>query len=83
MGSRYVIGVRELARALLTCVKVRMPASATARLELMEKRLETMQQAIKIVRPAFDAFYATLNDEQKANTGGPRHWGWRGWWRNG
>ena len=62
-----------------------LPASATARLELMEKRLDSMQQAIKTVRPAFDAFYATLNDEQKArvNTSGPRHWGWRGWSRGG
>lgn len=61
------------------------PASASARLELMEKRLDAMQQAIKTVRPAFDAFYATLNDEQKAriNTGGPRGWGWHGWWRGG
>jgi LTXXQ motif family protein len=61
------------------------PASATARLELMEKRLDAMQQAIKTVRPAFDAFYATLNDEQKArvNMSGPRHWGWRGWSRGG
>lgn len=61
------------------------PANASARLELMEKRLDAMQQAIKTVRPAFDAFYATLNDEQKAriNAGGPRHWGWRGWWRGG
>jgi hypothetical protein len=61
------------------------PASAPARLELMEKRLDAMQQAIKTVRPAFDAFYATLNDEQKAriNTNGPRHWGWHGWWRGG
>jgi hypothetical protein len=51
----------------------------------MEKRLDAMLVAIKIVRPAFDAFYATLNDEQKAriNTGGPRRWGWHGWrgWR--
>jgi LTXXQ motif family protein len=61
------------------------PESATARLALMEKRLDAMQQAIKIVRPAFDAFYATLDDEQKAriNTGGPRRWGWHGWWRSG
>lgn len=61
------------------------PASASGRLEIMEKRLDAMQQAIKTVRPAFDAFYATLNDEQKAriNAGGPRHWGWRGWWRGG
>lgn len=61
------------------------PASATARLELMEKRLDAMQRAIKTVRPAFDAFYATLNEEQKAriNTSGPHHWGWRGWMRGG
>ena len=61
------------------------PTSATARLELMEKRLDAMLLAIKTVRPAFDAFYATLTDEQKAriNTGGPRRWGWHGWrgWR--
>lgn len=57
------------------------PASASARMELMEKRLEAMLTAIKTVRPAFDAFYATLNDDQKAriNSGGPRRWGWRGW----
>ena len=57
------------------------PASASARMELMEKRLEAMLTAIKTVRPAFEAFYATLTDEQKAriNARGPRHWGWRGW----
>ena len=57
------------------------PASASARLETMEKRLETMLTAIKTVRPAFNAFYATLNDEQKAriNSSGPRRWGWHGW----
>jgi len=57
------------------------PAGASARMELMEKRLEAMLAAIKTVRPAFDAFYATLSDEQKAriNTAGPRGWGWHGW----
>jgi hypothetical protein len=57
------------------------PAGASARLEAMEKRLDAMLVAVKTVRPAFEAFYATLNDEQKAriNSGGPRHWGWRGW----
>ncbi|HET7190542.1 MAG TPA: Spy/CpxP family protein refolding chaperone [Pseudolabrys sp.] len=61
------------------------PANASMRLELLEKRLDAMQQAIKIVRPAFDAFYATLDDEQKVriNTSGPRRWGWRGWSRGG
>lgn len=56
------------------------PASATGRLEAIEKRLDAMLAAIKIVRPAFDAFYATLNDEQKAriNTSGSSRWGWHG-----
>ncbi len=58
-----------------------LPLSATGRLETIEKRLETMLVAIKTVRPAFDAFYATLNDEQKAriNSGGSSRWGWHGW----
>ena len=57
------------------------PASATGRLETIEKRLDAMLTAIKIVRPAFDAFYATLNDEQKAriNTSRSSRWGWHGW----
>jgi len=60
------------------------PASATARMELMEKRMETMLAALKTVRPAFDAFYATLSDEQKArlDRGGPRRWGWQRWHSN-
>ena len=58
-----------------------IPASAPARLEAMEKRMDSMLQAIKTVRPAFDAFFATLTDEQKAklNGAGPRGWGWHGW----
>jgi hypothetical protein len=58
-----------------------LPASATCRLESIEKRLDAMLTAIKIVRPAFDAFYATLNDEQKAriNSSMTGHWGWHGW----
>jgi LTXXQ motif family protein len=73
----------KAAEIVTTACPREFPASATARLELMEKRLDAMQQAIKVVRPAFDAFYATLNDEQKAriNTSGPRHWGGRGWMR--
>jgi hypothetical protein len=57
------------------------PEAPTARLELMEKRLDTMLQAVRTVRPAFDAFYATLTSEQKTalNRAGPRHWGWRAW----
>jgi hypothetical protein len=47
----------------------------------MEKRMEAMLQAVKIVRPAFDEFYAALNDQQKRrfDAAGPRRWQWR-WW---
>jgi hypothetical protein len=61
-----------------------LPETAPARLELMEKRLDAMLAAIKTVRPAFDAFYASLTAEQKTalDRVGPRRWGWR-WWRRG
>jgi hypothetical protein len=57
------------------------PAKTTERLAVMEQRLETMLQAVKTVRPSFDAFYGSLDDEQKARLdgAGPRQWGWRGW----
>jgi hypothetical protein len=47
----------------------------------MEQRMEAMLQAIRTVRPAFDAFYATLTDAQKTRLDrlGPRRWQWR-WW---
>lgn len=58
-----------------------IPQSPVARLELMEKRLDAMFEAIKIVRPAFNAFYDSLTAEQQAQlaTIGPRGWGWRAW----
>ncbi|WP_315754329.1 Spy/CpxP family protein refolding chaperone [Bradyrhizobium sp. SZCCHNRI2007] len=57
------------------------PVKATDRLALAEQRLDTMQQAIKIVRPAFQALYDSLDDKQKAamDASGPRSWGWRHW----
>ncbi|WP_315717691.1 MULTISPECIES: Spy/CpxP family protein refolding chaperone [unclassified Bradyrhizobium] len=57
------------------------PVKATDRLALAEQRLDTMQQAIKIVRPAFQALYDSLDDKQKAamDASGPRNWGWHHW----
>ena len=57
-----------------------IPQSPAARLELMQKRVEAMLEAIKLVRPKFDAFYSALTPEQQArlNVAGPRSWGWRG-----
>jgi hypothetical protein len=62
------------------------PSTAPGRLAAMEKRHEAMLQATKVVRPALDAFYASLTDEQKARFErvGPRQgWGGMRWWRGG
>ena len=42
------------------------PLTPVGRMEAMEKRLEAMMQAAKLVQPALDEFYATLSSEQKA-----------------
>ncbi|KQW21848.1 hypothetical protein ASC80_00025 [Afipia sp. Root123D2] len=62
-----------------------VPATIVDRMETMEKRLDATSQAIKTVRPALEAFYATLSDEQKAqlNSDRGRHgrfWRWRDRW---
>ena len=61
-----------------------VPTTMVGRMEAMEKRLEAMLGAVKTVRPAFEAFYATLSDEQKAGLNvrsGPRwYWRWRDRW---
>jgi hypothetical protein len=62
----------------------RTPATVVARIDLMEKRADAMAQAVKTVKPALQAFYDTLNDEQKArldrNSGPGRFWRWRDRW---
>ena len=62
-----------------------VPATMVGRMEAMEKRLDAMSQAIKTVRPALEAFYATLSDEQKAQLNSDRgrqgrFWRWRDHW---
>jgi hypothetical protein len=44
----------------------------------MEKRLDAMLQAVKTVRPAFESFYASLDDQQKARLDAGRQGGGRG-----
>jgi LTXXQ motif family protein len=46
--------------------------------EMMEKRIENAMQAVRTVRPAFSAFYASLDDKQKAKLDelGPKRSGW-------
>jgi hypothetical protein len=69
----------KAAQTMQAACPTEFPATVPARLEAMEKRMEAMLQAIKTVRPAFDAFYATLDDQQKArlSEAGPRGWRWR------
>lgn len=71
----------KAAETIATACPKEFPAGASARMEAMEKRMEAMLAAIKTVRPAFDAFYATLTDEQKKSLDGrgPRGWGWHRW----
>jgi LTXXQ motif family protein len=42
-----------------------LPATPTGRLAAMRVRVQAMLQAVQTVRPALDAFYASLSDEQK------------------
>ena len=43
-----------------------LPSTPTGRIAAMQQRLEAMLQAVRTVRPALEAFYQSLNDEQKA-----------------
>ena len=60
----------KAAEAMRAACPTDVPTTMVGRMEAMEKRLEAMLQAVKTVRPALDAFYATLSDEQKADLNG-------------
>jgi hypothetical protein len=47
---------------------------APSRAKAMEERMDMMLRAVRTVRPALDAFYATLSDEQKAIFDGHGYW---------
>ena len=58
-----------------------VPGTIIGRTEAMEKRMDAMLQGVRTVRPALEALYATLSDEQKArldsNFHRDRFWHWR------
>jgi hypothetical protein len=62
--------VQDAAAQAADMLKVTCPpadvVTPPARLIALAKQLDTMLQAIKLVRPALEHFYATLSDEQKA-----------------
>jgi hypothetical protein len=74
----------KAAEAMRSGCTTDVPVTMVGRMEAMEKRLEAMLQSVKTMRPALDAFYATLSDEQKArldsNSGRSRFWRWRDRW---
>ena len=50
-----------------------------SQLSVMQSRVEALADVLKTVRPAYEAFYAKLNDNQKLRLDalGPRRNGWR------
>jgi hypothetical protein len=56
----------QAAEQLAASCPTELPATPPARLAAVSKRLSVMRIAVKNVRGALDAFYADLNDEQKA-----------------
>lgn len=56
----------DAADALQTSCPAAMPQSPVARLDAVKTRLASMTDALKIIRPKLEAFYNSLNDEQKA-----------------
>jgi hypothetical protein len=53
------------------------PVTPTGRLAAAEQRLAAMLDAVRTVRPALDAYYNSLTDEQKARLTLAQRGGWR------
>jgi LTXXQ motif family protein len=72
------------AEVMRSACQADVPETIVGRTEAMEKRMDTMLQAIRTMRPTLEAFYATLDDAQKArldsNYGRGRFGRWRDHW---
>jgi hypothetical protein len=64
---------------MATACKGETPETTKAQLAMMDARLDVMSEAVKTLRPAFDAFYASLDSEQRRRLDvfGPARRGWR------
>jgi hypothetical protein len=68
---------KALGDLVRSCPK-EVPLTPAGRLEMMEKRYAALLDATKALRTAFDPFYGSLTDEQKARmTADQRGRGWR------
>ncbi len=74
----------KAAQSLSTTCPKDVPQTVSERLAFMETRMAAMLDAVKTVRPAFDAFYGTLTAEQKTrlDASRPNRWGWHRWRSN-
>src|SRR4051812_21757128 len=55
-----------------------IPRNSRDRMTFLEGRLAALLQATRTMVPAFEAFHASLTDEQKAQLDrGPKRWSWR------
>ena len=61
----------KASEAMRLACPTEVPATAVGRMEAMEKRMDAMLQSIRTMRPALEAFYAILSDEQKARLDSP------------
>ena len=57
---------REAAERLKQACPEDLPMTPSGRLQAMTQRLQATLDTVKIVRPALERFYESLNDEQKA-----------------
>ena len=70
----------EAGKTMRTACPTAIPTSMVGHMQAMEKLTDAKSQAIKSVLPKLEAFYATLNPEQKASLdsreGRSRFWRW-------
>lgn len=75
---------RKAVDAMRSACPSDVPSTLTARAEAMEKRMEAMLQGVRAVRPALEAFYDSLSEDQKSTlnkgSGRQRFWRWRDRW---
>jgi hypothetical protein len=75
LADLSVVSAKALAMMSATC----KGATDKSQLSAIQARLETLLDVLKTVRPAYEAFYAKLDDRQKVRLDslGPRRSGWR------
>jgi hypothetical protein len=79
------VASKKAAETMRAACQSDVPTTMVGRMEASEKRLDAMLQAVRTMRPALEAFYVTLSDEQKTqidtSTGRRgRFWHWRDRW---